>query len=43
MTDPTFDLIDTVLDATANLGAASMTIDAQTLTFADNSWLSWTA
>ena len=42
MTDPTFDLIDTVLDATANLGAASMTIDAQTLTFADNSWLSWT-
>ena len=39
----TFDLIDTVLASTADLGVAGLTIDAQTITFADGSWLAWTA
>ena len=38
----TFDLIDTVLASTADLGVAGLTIDAQTITFADSSWLAWT-
>ena len=41
MTKLTLDLIDTVLDATANFGVAGRTFDAKTLTFPDGSWLAW--
>ena len=34
-------LINTVLASTADLGVAGQTIDAETLTFPDGSWLAW--
>ena len=40
-TSTTFDIIDAALAATADLGVAGRTLDAETLTFPDGSWLAW--